>query len=383
MEMFREGGSTSRPPMLEGDNYPYWKTKMRAFLRAVDEKVWMSIEEGWSKPTLMENEIVIPKPMSRWTTNEIERANFNSKALHALFNAASTNQLNVIANCEIAKEAWEKLKIKNEGTDAVKKSRLCALAKAFENLTIEEDESVAEFHAKLCDISNESYALGKTYSNSKWVRKVLGVLPRRFMSTVTSIEEMRNIEELDLDELIGSLQNYELSLSRWKKTKKQKDVEKDKFDASIALIHQENKKLVLEELNGITDETVALIMRNYAKFLKKNYKIKFPGDKENTLKKNKGGNFKQGQPSTDQKNRGIKCRECDGYGHIQVECANTLKKKEALAETWSDNEEEKNSTASESTDEDKQVLAFMAQSCHPVESEDDAVSTSSEVDTVG
>ncbi|XP_030502342.2 uncharacterized protein LOC115717496 [Cannabis sativa] len=148
---------------------------------------------------------------------------------------------------------------------------------------------------------------------------------------------MRNIEELDLDELIWSLQNYELS--RWKKTKKQKDVVKDKSDASIALIHQENKKPVLEELNGITDETVALLMRNYAKFLKKNYRRNFPADKENALKKNKA--------------------------------------------TWSDSEEEKNSIASESTDEDKQVLAFMAQSCHSIESEDDATSTSSEADSVG
>ncbi|XP_060965625.1 uncharacterized protein LOC133034539 [Cannabis sativa] len=383
MEMFREGGSTSRPPMLEGANYPYWKTKMRAFLRAVDERVWMSIEEGWWKPTMMENEIVIPKPMSQWTTVEMERANFNSKALHALFNAVSTNQLKVIANCEIAKEAWEKLKIKNEGTDAVKKSRLRALAKAFENLTMEEDESVAEFHAKLCDISNESYALGKTYSNSKLVRKVLGVLPRRFMSKVTSIEEMRNIEELDLDELIGSLQNYELSLSRWKKTKKQKEMVKEKSEVGIALIHQENKKPVLEDLNGITDETVAMLTRNYAKFLKKNYRKNSSADKENLLKRNKGVNFKPGQASTDQKGRGIKCRECDGYGHIQAECANTLKKKKALATTWSDSDEEKNSTASEGSDEEKQVLAFMAQSCNPVESEDDAVSTSSEADSTG
>ncbi|XP_030479336.2 uncharacterized protein LOC115696583 [Cannabis sativa] len=235
MEMFREGGSTSRPPMLEGANYPYWKTKMRAFLRAIDER------------------------------------------------------LKVIANCEIAKEAWEKLKIKNDGTDAVKKSRLRALAKAFENLTMEEDQSVADFHAKL-----------------------------------------------------------------WKKTKKQKDVVKDKSDASIALIHQENKKPVLEELNGIADETVALVTRNYAKFLKKNYRRNFPADKENSLKKNKG-----------------------------AECANTLKKKKALAATWSDSEEEKNSTASEGSDEDKQVLAFMARSRHPVESKDDAVSASSEADSVG
>ncbi|XP_060972614.1 uncharacterized protein LOC133038466 [Cannabis sativa] len=383
MEMFREGGSTSRPPMLEGANYPYWKTKMRAFLRAVNERVWMAIEDGWTCPTMMDSGVTKPKPTSLWTPDEMERANFNSKAMHALFNAVSTNQLKVIANCEMAKEAWEKLRIKNEGTDAVKKSRLRALAKAFEDLSMEEEETVAEFHAKLCDISNESYALGKTYSNAKLVRKVLGVLPRRFMSKVTSIEEMRNVEELDLDELIGSLQNYEMSLTRWKKEKKKMDVNKEKGDNNIAFIHKEENKSIPDLSAGFSDEAVDLLTKNYAKFLKKKYKKQCSEGKENASKRNPLGNFWHGQQPSDNKSMGIQCRECDGFGHIQAECANTLKKKKALVATWSDSDEEKDSIASKSSNEDKQVVAFMAQSHQSVESEDDGVSTVSEVDSNG
>lgn len=48
MDCFREGGSTSRPPMLDGANYPYWKARMRAFLKAIDERVWISVTDGWS-----------------------------------------------------------------------------------------------------------------------------------------------------------------------------------------------------------------------------------------------------------------------------------------------------------------------------------------------
>ncbi|XP_062104023.1 uncharacterized protein LOC133815170 [Humulus lupulus] len=383
MEMFREGGSTSRPPMLEGENYPYWKTKMRAFLRAVDERVWMAVEDGWKCPTVVEDEVVKPKQMSLWTTEDMERANFNSKAMHALFNAVSTNQLKVIANCEISKEAWEKLRIKNEGTDDVKKSRLRALAKAFENLSMEEEETLAEFHAKLCDISNESYALGKTYSNAKLVRKVLGVLPRKFMSKVTYIEEMRNVEELDLDELIGSQQNYEMSLTRWKKGKKQKDPEKEKADNSLAFVHKEEKKLISDASEGFTDETLALLTKNYAKFLKKNYKKNFPGGKENGLRRNFGENNKQTQQFGDKKNMGIQCRECDGFGHIQAECANTLKKKKALAATWSDSDEEKSSTSSDKSDEEKQVVAFVAKSHQSMCSEEDENSSSTDEDSDG
>ncbi|XP_062119347.1 uncharacterized protein LOC133833105 [Humulus lupulus] len=383
MEMFREGGSTSRPPMLEGANYPYWKTKIRAFLRVVDERVWMAVEDGWKCPTVVEDEVVKPKQMSLWTTEEMERANFNSKAMHALFNVVSTNQLKVIANCEIAKEVWEKLRIKNEGIDAVKKSRLRALEKAFENLSTEEEETVAEFHAKLCDISNESYALGKTYSNVKLVRKVLGVLPRKFMSKVTSIEKMRNVKELDLDELIGSLQNYEMSLTRWKKGKKHKDPEKEKADNSLAFVHKEEKKLISDASEGFSDETFALLTKNYAKFLKRNYKKNFLGGKENGPRRNFGGNNKQTQQFGDKKNRGIQCRECDGFGHIQAECANTLKKKKALAATWSDSDEEKSSTSSDRSDEEKQVVAFVAKSHQSMCSEEDGNSSSTDEDSDG
>ena len=57
------------------------------------------------------------------------------------------------------------------------------------------------------------------------------------------------------------------------------------------------------------------------------------------------------QTDSDKKGRGIQCRECDGYGHIQAECANTLKKKKnkAMKSTWSDDE---SSNASQDEDEE-------------------------------
>uniref|UniRef100_A0A803PYT0 UBN2 domain-containing protein n=1 Tax=Cannabis sativa TaxID=3483 RepID=A0A803PYT0_CANSA len=187
---------------------------MGEFLIVKDERVWMAVAEGWSPPTFTDEDGVKNKRSSAWKVEEMERANFNFKALHALFNVVSTNQLNVILNCEIAKDGWEKLKIENEENEAEKKARLTTLAKSFENLSMEEIELVAEFHAKLCDISNESYALGKFYSNKKLVKKVLGVVLKRFMSKVTSIEESRDIEALHLDELVRSLQNYKMTLHR-------------------------------------------------------------------------------------------------------------------------------------------------------------------------
>ena len=43
----------------------------------------------------------------------------------------------------------------------------------------------------------------------------------------------------------------------------------------------------------------------------------------------------------EQKNKGVQCRECEGFGHIQAECANTAKKKgKSLNAIWSDEDYE-------------------------------------------
>ncbi|XP_062088723.1 uncharacterized protein LOC133795284 [Humulus lupulus] len=382
MDMFREGGSTTRPPMLEGANYPYWKTKMRAYLNSVDERVWMTVSEGWTPQTEKVGDVDITKAASKWTTEEIEKANFNSKALNAIFNVVSTNQMKVVANCEIAKEAWDKLKIKNEGTSAVKKSRLRSLAREFENLTMDEEDSIADFHAKLCDISNESYALGETYSNDKLVRKVLGSLPRRFKAKLTSIEEVHDVEDMDLDELIGSLQNYELTLKRWSKGKKGKDKETKKTGGSLAFVLKETCDQERETFDTLTEEKVALLTRNYAKFLRKNMRKNSFNNKENIFKKNFSTNQKTSQ-TQDNKNRGIQCRECDGYGHIQAECANTQKrKKKALVTTWSDSEEEKDGSCSEFSDHEKNFIAFLAKEEEVENEAGDNESSCSEADSL-
>ena len=76
-------------------------------------------------------------------------ANFNSRALNALFNAVTNEEFKTISSTEIAKEAWTILQIIYEGTKAVKDSKLQRLTTSFEEIKKEEDESFDEFYAKL------------------------------------------------------------------------------------------------------------------------------------------------------------------------------------------------------------------------------------------
>ena len=40
MDLMKEGGSTSCPSFLDGTNYGYWKAKLQAFIKTIDEKAW-------------------------------------------------------------------------------------------------------------------------------------------------------------------------------------------------------------------------------------------------------------------------------------------------------------------------------------------------------
>ena len=61
--------------------------------------------------------------------------------------------------------------------------------------------------------------LGEKTEDSKVVRKILRSLPESFRAKVTAIGESKDLDEIKVQKLIGSLQTYELSLPSQRKTK--------------------------------------------------------------------------------------------------------------------------------------------------------------------
>ena len=99
-----------------------------------------------------------------------------------------------------------------EGTKKVKDTKLQMLTTRFEKLEMSEDESLDSFYSKLNEVVIGKFNLGEKTENSKIVRKILQSLPESFRTKVTAIEESKDVEDIKVQELIGSLQTYELSL---------------------------------------------------------------------------------------------------------------------------------------------------------------------------
>ena len=77
---------------------------------------------------------------------------------------------------------------------------------------MEENETFDEFYAKLKDIVNSAFNLEECIAESKIVRKILRSLPKRFHAKITTIEEVKDIDQIPLTELVRNLQTYEMGL---------------------------------------------------------------------------------------------------------------------------------------------------------------------------
>ncbi|XP_075665564.1 uncharacterized protein LOC142635260 [Castanea sativa] len=148
------GHSLVIPSHFDGNNYAYWKVRMKAFLKSIDERVWLYVENGWKRPTIA---------LGEWSIAQKEAASFNSNAMNVIFNAVSMEEFNRISNVEIAHTAWNILQTVHEGTKAVKINKLQQLTSRFESIRMFEDESFDEFYAKLNDIVNFAFNLGEIY----------------------------------------------------------------------------------------------------------------------------------------------------------------------------------------------------------------------------
>ena len=119
----QEGHSIVRPLLFNGEDYAYWKTRMRLFVQANDYQVWRIIMNGPLIPTKKIDDSEVPKEEWEWDEKDTKMAQLNAKAMHTLFCALGPDEYKRVSLCDNAKEMWDKLAITHEGTNQAKESK--------------------------------------------------------------------------------------------------------------------------------------------------------------------------------------------------------------------------------------------------------------------
>ena len=132
-------------------------------------------------------------------------ANANSKAINAIFCGVSIDEFHGISHVKTTQEAWKILETTYEGTEKVKDTKLQILTTRFEEVKISEDESFDSFYGRLNEIVNAKLNLGEKVEDTKIVRMVQRSLPESFRAKVTTIKKSKDLDAINIQELVSSL----------------------------------------------------------------------------------------------------------------------------------------------------------------------------------
>jgi hypothetical protein len=146
---------------------------------------------------------------------------------------------------------------------------------------------------------------------------------------VTTIEEAQDICNMKVDELIGSLQTFEMGICE--------NVEKKSKSVAFVSNSKEESEAGYTGGDESISEAIAMLGRQFNKFVKKIDQRGRPNVK------NISSDIRKRSTSEEKFNqgKGIQCHGCEGYGHIRAECPTYLKmQKKGLSVTWSEGDSE-------------------------------------------
>lgn len=134
---------------------------------------------------------------------------FNWMALVAIYEAIPEDVLLMLSDKDTSKELWETLKVRHMGADRVKEDKVQTLRSDFKVIWMKAVNQWMIFFIRLNTIVTNIWSLGEKIEEVFMVKKFLQVVWSWFMLTMTSIKQFRDLKNMIVEEVVGSLKTYE------------------------------------------------------------------------------------------------------------------------------------------------------------------------------
>ena len=83
------------------------------------------------------------------------------------------------------------------------------LIREFEMQRMKETETIKDYSDRLLSIVNKVRLLGTKFSDSRIVQKIFIIVPEKFETTISSLENSKDVSSITLAELLNALQAHE------------------------------------------------------------------------------------------------------------------------------------------------------------------------------
>ena len=137
-------------PLLEEDSYPTWKSRMRTHLQSGELGLWSIIENNYNVPEETPDD-----------EREFKKYQLNLRAIEKLYGALDEKMFGIIDGLGSAKEIWDKLEQRYEGSSKSKELRLESLMEQLHQLKMSTDEDIRGYQDRVEALVNKIRSLGK------------------------------------------------------------------------------------------------------------------------------------------------------------------------------------------------------------------------------
>jgi hypothetical protein len=170
------------PPDFYGDNFPYWKIRMEAYLETIDIGVYKTTTQGFPQP--------------RYATNllgdEINYEKWNAKTKNTIFRGLCKDVFNRVRNHKNAHDLWLDICALHEGTKSEHEERCHIPMRKLNSFEMIANENANDMYSQLNILVEDVNGLGLTQiSEPDVVRKILSVLSiEKYGHIVTVLHQM-------------------------------------------------------------------------------------------------------------------------------------------------------------------------------------------------
>ena len=184
-------------PVFNGDNYQIWAVRMETYLEALD--LWEAIKEDYDILVLPNNPTIAQIKAHK------EKKTKKSKAKACLFAVVSPTIFTRVMSLKTAKAIWDYLQEEYVGDEMIKGMQVLNLIREFVLQKMKESETIKDYSDKLLSIANKVRLLGSKLNDSRIVEKIFVMMPERYETIVTTLENTKDLPKISLAELLNSL----------------------------------------------------------------------------------------------------------------------------------------------------------------------------------